>query len=322
MRFLLFAILFHLTGQAAAQSGDAPPRNRFEHDILTETFGFDAATPASVAMEKLIQGCPARDCIPSIDEPAYESADQASRWLGDDALVMAMAHNGDERAWPIRILDFHEIVNDTIGGDPIAITWCPLCGSGVAFDRRIDGKVTEFGVSGVLHDSDLVMYDRASNTLWQQITGEGIMGPRTGEKLAEVPVTLTEWSRWREAHPKTRVLSREQPGFDMDYGESRRYAAYEDSDRLPFPPSRRDLSLHPKTVVFGFSIDGQDLAVLEQSLDAQQNEIDTRLGDLALTVRRLDNGQVIATDEHGRRHDSIRLFWFAWYNFHPGTTRI
>lgn len=307
---------------AAAQDaeGEQRPRNRFDHDILVETFGFDENTPATVPFEELFQGCPARDCIPSIDNPRYVPADEAETYLEPSSLIMAMDYNGDVRAWPIRILDFHEIVNDTIAGDPIAITWCPLCGSGVAFDRRIDGDVVEFGVAGVLHGSDLVMYDRKTETLWQQITGEGIMGPLTGHELTEVPVTITEWSRWREAHPHTKVLSTDT-GFDMDYSGERRYTEYEKTDRLAFPASRRDLSVHPKAVVHGFTIDGRDLAILDTTLDEEDGELETTLGEKELTVRRDADGSVTAIDSNGNRYEAMRLFWFAWYNFHPDTEK-
>jgi len=312
----LAAVLF-LAPMAHGQ--EEMPRNRFDHDILVETFGFDETTPASVEFERLYQGCPARDCIPSIDEPEYVSAEAADAYVAADELVMAIEHNGDKRAWPIRVLDRHEIVNDVIGGDPIAVTWCPLCGSGLAFRRELDGEVVEFGVSGVLHDSDLVMYDRTTESLWQQITGEAIMGPALGKTLDEVPVTITTWKRWREAHSDTQVLSLDT-GFEIDYGDQRRYADYEQSERLPFPPSRRDLSIHPKTVVHGFRIGGRYLAVLDDSLG--DGPVEAALGDLRLTIRRAADGSVHAEDQRGRRYSATRLFWFAWFNFHPGTERI
>jgi len=303
-----------------AQSAEERPRNRFEHDILRDTFGYDETSPASVEFEQMYQGCPSRDCIPSIDDPTYVTADQAGDFLGDEELVIAMDHNGERRAWPIRILDFHEIVNDTIGGDPVAVTWCPLCGSGLAFLRTVNGKVVEFGVSGLLHDSDLVMYDRGGNSLWQQITGEAVMGPALGQKLEEVPTAITEWATWKAAHPDTRVM---QPPADsgMDYGDERRYAAYEQSDRLAFPAARRDLSIHPKTVVHGFTIDGMYLAVTEQALE-QDKRIETELGQHSLTITRHPDGRVTAEDRQGRTYSAVRSFWFAWFNFHPGTERI
>lgn len=305
---------------AFGQSAEERPRNRFDNDILRDTFGYDESSPSSVKFSHMYQGCPARDCIPSIEDPEYVEAEQAADFLGEDELVIAMAHNGDKRAWPIRILDFHEIVNDTIGGDPVAITWCPLCGSGLAFERKVDGEIVEFGVSGLLHDSDLVMYDRTSNSLWQQITGEAVMGPALGQKLKEVPATITEWSTWKASHPDTRIML---PPSDsgMEYGDKRRYAEYEQSDQLAFPAARRDLSVHPKTVVHGFSIGGRHLAVTEKALE-DNPRIEAELGEHSLTITRHADGRVTARDEQDRTHTAVRSFWFAWFNFHPGTERI
>jgi len=304
---------------SVAQGENEQPRNRFEHDILVETFGYDKNTPAAVDFEEMYQGCPARDCIPSIDEPEYVSADEAAHFIRDDELVMAVDLNGDKRAWPIRVLDFHEIVNDTIDGHPVAVTWCPLCGSGLAFRREVGGEVVEFGVSGLLHDSDLVMYDRKTNSLWQQITGEAVMGPAVGETLQEVPATITEWATWRSTHPETRVLS--PPDSERDYGQNRHYAAYEQSDRLMFPAARRDLSIHPKTVVHGFSIDGEHLAVTDTALDENET-IEARLGGHGVVITRHSDGRVTAVDGDGREYAAVRSFWFAWFNFHPDTGRI
>ena len=314
------AIGLGVVSEAMAQTAEERPRNRFEHDILRDTFGYDESSPSKVEFEQMYQGCSARDCIPSIDDPKYVPIEQAADFLGDSELVIAIAHNGDKRAWPIRILDFHEIVNDTIGGDPVAVTWCPLCGSGLAFERTVDGEVVEFGVSGLLHDSDLVMYDRVTNSLWQQITGEAVMGPALGQRLKEVPATITEWSTWKAAHPDTQVMP---PPADsgMDYGHSRRYAAYEESERLAFPAARRDLSIHPKTVVHGFSIDGMHLAVTAKALE-ESPRIETELGEQSLTISRHQDGSVTASDQRGRTYTAVRSFWFAWFNFHPGTERI
>jgi hypothetical protein len=315
---LIFSLLL-LAASLSAQ--DEPPRNRFSTDILADTFGFDESTPGSVDLEELYQGCPRRDCIPSIDAPKFEDASSASAWLADDELVLAIVHDGAERAYPVRILDRHEIVNDRIGGDPVAVTWCPLCGSGVAFAGQLDGEAVEFGVSGLLHGSDLVMYDRRSETLWQQITGEAVLGPLHGRRLESLPLTITRWGRWKTAHPQTRVLSKDT-GTDYDYFANVAYGGYEESDRLMFPATHRDLSIHPKTVVFGFDIDGQTLAVLAPTLDTHDDRLESRLGERQLTIERQASGAVTATDETGRVHHSTRLFWFAWYNFNPETARL
>jgi hypothetical protein len=167
VRFAALSAILLLTASANAQRS-------FELDILTETFGFDASTKKSVALSDLHQGCPARDCIPSIDNPKYVSAEEATH-VADDDLVITLSYKGEYRAYPSKILDHHEIVNDTVVGDPLAITWCPLCGSAVGIRRTVAGTTTEFGVSGVLYNSDLVLYDRATETLWDQIEAKGIV---------------------------------------------------------------------------------------------------------------------------------------------------
>ncbi len=271
-----------------------------------------------MALEDLHQGCPARDCIPSIDDPKYVAADAASHVSGDDP-VIAIALNGDKRAYPARIMDRHEIVNDTIGGVPIAITWCPLCGSAVGIHREVDGEVTEFGVSGVLYNSDLVFYDRASETLWDQIEAKGIVGPRTGETLRLVPVTMTTWDRWRAAHPDTRVLSPDT-GHALDYSTDP-YARYRGSDGLMFPVSNEDGRVHPKTVVYGFDVGGRSVAYTESLLEDGDEHVHSA-GDLTFVARMREDGSVTGRDADGRRYTPTRLFWFAWYTFHPDTDLV
>ena len=303
---------------ATLLAGTALAQRSYDVDILAETFGFDESTKKTVALADLQQGCPARDCIPSIDAPKYLAAEEAK--LSDDDIVVTLSYEGEYRAYPTRILDHHEIVNDTIAGTPLAITWCPLCGSAVGIHRQVGDSVTEFGVSGVLYNSDLVLYDRATGTLWDQIEAKGIVGPMTGEQLRLIPVSMTKWGRWRQAHPDTLVLSTDT-GFEEDYSTDR-FAEYRDSTRLFMPVSNSDDRMHPKTVVYGFELEGGsiafDAALLEENmsyshdLDGQTWEL--RAGDDgAVTLRDPDQESVYAP---------IRLFWFAWYTFHPQTELV
>ncbi len=299
--------LFLLVLAAAAQA-----QRTFDTDILAETFGFDENTRRAVELDALMQGCPRRDCIPSIDAPNYVAAGEAVH-VSDDENVIAIVVDGDARAYPTRILDHHEIVNDTIGGEPIAVTWCPLCGSAVGVRREVGGEVTEFGVSGVLYNSDLVFYDRKTETLWDQIEAKGIVGPLTGETLEFVPVTMTKWGRWRAAHPATKVLS-EDTGFDYDYSGDR-YAEYRASTRLFMPVSNTDDRVHPKTVVYGFSLDTGPIAFAASLFD---NESVYEHENMVLTLG--DDGSLqLRKDGEDASYAPIRLFWFAWYTFHPET---
>jgi len=299
-------------------SAEAYAQRSFEHDILRDTFGFDETTRKTVALGDLNQGCSARDCIPSIDNPKYVSVNEADQ-VSDDDVVIALSWKGEYRAYPARILDHHEIVNDTIAGTPISITWCPLCGSAVGIHREVAGHVTEFGVSGVLYNSDLVLYDRATNTLWDQIIAEGIVGELTGEKLKMIPVSMTTWGRWKTAHPDTLVLSIDT-GFEKDYSVDR-YAEYRDSARLMFSVQQTDERVHPKTVVFGFQV-GDSKVAFTEALLKERPSITHDLNGRQVTVTMKDDGSVLLVTDDGEQYSPIRLFWFAWYTFYPQTSLV
>jgi len=278
----------------------ANAQRSFEVDILAETFDFDAATKKSVALSDLHQGCPARDCIPSIDNPKFVSAEEATH-VGDDELVITLSYKGEYRAYPSQILDHHEIVNDTIAGDPLAITWCPLCGSAVGIERTVGGEITEFGVSGVLYNSDLVLYDRATETLWDQIEAKGIVGTMTGVELTLVPVSMSRWAKWRDKHPDTLVLSADT-GFEYDYTQDR-YAEYRDSTRLFMPVSASDERVHAKTVVFGFDLPSGAVAYADSVLQADGSySHDLNGAEAVITLH--DDGKVTMQRDAAQNHPS------------------
>lgn len=166
---------------------------------------------ADLDLDLLMQGCPVRDCIPSIDEPEFETVAEAGNWLRDTDLVLGLELNGIVKAYPVKILNWHEIVNDFLNETPVAVTYCPLCNSGLVFVRpTINNKVLEFGVSGRLYKSDLVMYDRQTGSLWSQIEGRAIVGPLAGEaeRLQLLPIDVVPWGSWKQQHPDSLVLAR------------------------------------------------------------------------------------------------------------------
>lgn len=287
----------------------------FKTDILHETFHFNSRTPHTVPFSAVHQGCPKRDCIPAIDKPRFVVADKV-RFLDDADIVLSLTHNGVTKAYPVRIMNYHEIVNDKLGGDPLAITYCPLCGSGIAFSRRLKNKVVEFGVSGVLYNSDLVMYDRYSNTLWSQVEAAGIIGRFAGTHLQAYPMGFSRWSEWKAAHPKGLVLSPDT-GFDMPYKKNP-YTAYENSGKVIFPVSARDARHYPKMVVYGFILGNQAIAYDAKLLES--GEYRDKVGDVALQLTRGKDGSMLAKDlTHDKLYKPARLYWFAWYTFHPDT---
>jgi hypothetical protein len=172
-----------------------------------------------------------RDAIPPLDDPAFESVADASQWLEGREPVAYLELAGEARAYPLRILTWHEIVNDEVAGTPVAVTYCPLCNSAVGFDRRADGQTLRLGVSGLLRNSDLVMWDRQTESLWQQITGEAIVGELAGTQLDLIPTPIISWADFQESFPDGTVLSRET-GFGRSYGTNP-YNSY-DTSTSPF----------------------------------------------------------------------------------------
>ena len=291
----------------------------FDTDILAETFAFDDSTRKAIALSDLIQGCPRRDCIPSINNPKYVSV-SAAKHMNDDDIVLALSLKGYQRAWPARILDQHEIVNDVIAGIPVAITWCPLCGSAVGVVRALDGEPTEFGVSGLLYNSDLVLYDRKTETLWDQIEARGIVGPLTDTELELVPITVTRWGAWKAVHPDTMVLSADT-GFAFDYSRDV-YEKYRGQDRLMLPVANTSDALHPKSVVFGFDVDDQQIAFSESFVSTSspiEHEFQGQTYDIVMAR---DGAVTMFNRESGEEYWPIRLYWFAWYTFHPETELV
>ncbi len=197
-----------------------------------------------VPLDEIVSGGPPPDGIPPIDKPRFVTVSAADDWIGEREPVIVLERGNEARAYPLQILTWHEIVNDKVGGDPITVTFCPLCNSAIAFERttrttdqasdllKADEAVLDFGTSGRLYRSNLVMYDRQTKSLWIQFTGKAVAGPFMGAELEKVPVQIVSWEHFAEAHPDGRVLSRDT-GHPRDYG-SNPYAGYDSVDSSPF----------------------------------------------------------------------------------------
>ena len=186
----------------------------------------------TVPLSEIVSGGPPKDGIPAIDTPKFESVPQANRWLNDREPVVVVSLNGETKAYPLQILIWHEIVNDVVGGIPIAVTFCPLCNTALTFDRRVGNRLLDFGTTGKLRHSDLVMYDRQTESWWQQANGEGIVGHYAGTRLEFIGSPLVSWREFKRAHPTAIVLSRET-GFHRRYGENP-YVGYDDLRGRPY----------------------------------------------------------------------------------------
>ena len=222
----------------------------------------------TVAYDEFLSGGVPRDGIPPLDDPQFESIADADSWLEDVQPVVSLEINGQARAYPLAILTWHEIANDTVGGVPVSVTFCPLCNSAVAFDRRVGDVILDFGVSGNLRHSDLVMWDRQTESWWQQLTGEGIVGVYAGYRLDLVPAQIVSWADFKGAFPDADVLSRET-GHSRDYGRNP-YYGYDRVDQSPFLfQGRPDDRLLPMERVAALELDGQPLAFPFMTLERE-----------------------------------------------------
>jgi hypothetical protein len=216
-------------------------------------------TKHSVPLSEISSGGPPRDGIPPIDEPKFESVTQADGWLAPKEPVIHVAIGNDVRAYPLQILVWHEIVNDEVHGVPVAVTFCPLCNTAITFDRRLGDQTLDFGTTGNLRHSDLVMWDRQTESWWQQITGEAIVGELTGQRLEMLPATIISWEEFRQQFPNGRVLSRDT-GSSRSYGRNP-YVGYDQVDQPPFLfEGELDGRLPPKERVVTVSVGGEDVA--------------------------------------------------------------
>ena len=238
----------------------------------------------SVDYSSIISGGPPPDGIPPIDNPTFEDIQSADEWLEDIEPVISFEVNGDARAYPLQIMTWHEIVNDTVGGEPVVVTFCPLCNTALAFARpEIDGEVLTFGTSGNLRNSDLVMYDRQTESWWQQFSGEAIVGDLTGTQLQFLPASIKSWEDFQENHPDGQVLSIET-GFNRDYGRNP-YVGYDDINSSPFLfRGEVDDQLPPMARVVGILKEEGDSRSYPLARVQEERVINDRLGEEPIVV--------------------------------------
>ena len=298
----MFVALLFLSACAPAVSTVIPtdvrsspvPNDNFSavDDSVTPTFLPDEPPPAraqsefktdfrkhSVLYSEILSGGPPKDGIPALKDPQFVSVSEADTWLKPAEPVILVEVQGDAKAYPIQILIWHEIANDTVGGEPLVVTFCPLCNTAIAFKRTVNGKVLDFGTTGRLRYSNLIMYDRQTETWWQQATGEAIAGELTGTQLEFYPATIISWQDFKTSFPEGKVLSRET-GYLRDYGENP-YVGYDDVNNPPFlyegPPTPNQLP--PVARVLTIDLNGEAVAYPYETLEKVGVVNDTVGGD-------------------------------------------
>jgi hypothetical protein len=306
----------------------------------------------TIRLEEIVWGGVKVDAIPALDNPKMIGAGEAS-YLNDDDRVFGIDINGDARAYPLRIMNWHEMANDVVGGEPVSLAYCTLCGAGILYDGRVEGapKAVTFGTSGLLYRSNKLMYDRISESLWDQFTGEPVVGQLVGmhAKLKQLPMVLTTWAAWKARHPDTKVLSLET-GFHRNYAPGAAYAKYFASPDLAFPAAVHNHALGAKDRVFGVRVPGgarawplarfeggaliqervglQEVVVIGEGSEIRAYDATghrfSRLGPATLHAE--DGDWTIGEDAlHGPGGRSLaRLpggvsYWFAWNGFFGDT---
>lgn len=278
--------------------------------------GFDVSA-ARIDAQRIDAGGPGRDGIPALTDPPVLAAGEAG-FLRDEDVVIGLVQGGQARAYPIKILNWHEVVNDRLGGQAVAVTYCPLCGTGVAFAALLGGERLDFGVSGLLYQDNLLLYDRATKSLWSQFMGQAVSGPRSGTTLAVLPVEHLPWPAWRARHPGTTVLALPR-GVRRDYDVD----PYREYRLAPRPAGGAAGALAPNAWVIGLVLGGQARAwpLATLALRSPVGQLQDRLGDVAL---RIDYDSVAATASvrgaGGELLPATLSYWFAWQAFHPGTS--
>ncbi len=309
----------------------------------------------AIRLDEVVWGGVLKDGIPALDNPKMIAAAEAS-YLDDQDEVFGVSLNGLTHAYPLRIMNWHEMLNITIGGTPVSLSYCTLCGAAVLYETTVNGKTFDFGSSGLLYRSNKLMYDRQTNTLWSSLCGEPVIGKLVGGgiKLKRLYVVRTTWKEWRQLHPETLVLGKDT-GFKRNYAEGAAYAEYFASEATMFPVAWRDKRLKAKDWIYGIILGGLPKAF---PLGALQNSpiVNDRIADTdvvlvadakKLSVRAYERkGQrFVALRENGRlvdgehdewilneekllrvkdRQELFRLpghlaYWFGWYAFFPNS---
>jgi len=315
---------------------------------------FPPNRPMRIRPDLIVWGGVKVDGIPALSQPAMITASDAT-FLEDDEPVFGVQLNGDARAYPLRILDWHEMLNDVIGGTPVSLAYCTLCGSAILFKTQTDDTVFTFGSSGLLYESNKLMYDHQTKSLWSTLQGTPVVGRLAGKgiELERLPVVRASWKQWRTTHPATSVLGRET-GHQRDYSPGAAYGRYFDSDDLMFPVSRINKSLKAKEWVFGTLISGSPKAYPLKLLARSSVLNDSTAGkdvvvlsdERTLAVRMYERGRHFfvrqegswlvdrgsqrwrigeedlvqeSTGERLSRLGGHLAYWFGWYAAFPNT---
>ena len=348
------ALLVTFQDQLVSENSIASSDESFSVDSFELTLMETDGVKHLIPLDKIRGGGPPKDGIPSIDNPVFVGVDE-SRFMSDSDTVVGVEIHGETKAYPLFILVWHEIVNDRIGGVPVSVTYCPLCYTSQVFERVIDGREVEFGTSGKLYNSNLLMYDRFTESYWSQALGLAVTGEMSGYNLDLVPFDIITWGDWKALHPDTLVLT-------TDTGHIRSYATdpygrYYTEPQIMFPVEHHDDRMNPKEIILGFHQDGvykafrqNDIesnivindsvgkipvmlvSLFSQNSRAFERTMDDKILDFTYTDDKILDSQTNSEWNYdglavSGYYDGMQLkrmaiepgFWFEWVAFHPNT---
>ncbi|MHC4129355.1 MAG: DUF3179 domain-containing protein [Planctomycetota bacterium] len=271
----------------------------------------------TISLREITLGGPAKDGIPALTDPVVAPIDAADHVRGGDR-VIGVSLGGQDRAYPIRALMYHEAVNDEVGGVPIAVVYCPLCDSVTVVDRRLEGRTYAFGVSGLLFNSNILLYDRTDDALWSQLGFRAVSGPNAGRSLRHLPWEVTTLAEWRRARPGSTVMTFDT-GYERPYDRAP-YSDYFKSDGLMFPVARWDTRLHGKTRVVGVRLGDTARAYpADQLRKAADGLVRDTIGGEPIVLQADPGADSVRVVEAPPGAQVAHTFWFAWAAIHAQT---
>jgi hypothetical protein len=314
---ILFFIVLLFVGYGVIKNLEVQPPSKEltskfakEQNFLRDGLKTDTAI-TSTSLDKVLGGGPGKDGIPTLTNPAFVSVSEAAKFLKDDMEGIKVTVGNTTRFYPYNILVWHEIVNDVIEGKSLVVTFCPLCGSAIVFDAEVGGTAETFGVSGKLYESNLLMYDKTTESLWSQIIGEAVVGERTGAKLSVYPSQVISFKNLKARYGEAQVLS-VKTGYSRDYAFYP-YGDYNENADLIFPVSVSDNRFPAKEIMYIVNV-GEKSAAFKWK-DLSETQATVAVGSEEITAIK-KNGEVEAKDSRGEIIPGYYAMWFSWAAHH------
>jgi hypothetical protein len=299
------------------KNSDKITADQIESDDSQKEFAFlggglnTNTAKTSISLDKVLDGGPGKDGIPALSNPKFVSVREAEKTMNNDVDGLVVSAGKKVKFYPYNIMVWHEIVNDIVGGKPLVVTFCPLCGSAIVFDAEVKGKIEQFGVSGKLFESNLLMYDKTTESLWSQSIGTAVVGDRIGEKLTVFPSQVLSFGVFQTKWPDGEVLSA-NTGFSRNYNFYP-YGDYDENETIYFPISVNDNRLPAKEIMYVVNAYNHSVAFQVKKLSETSVSLDVGGGKVVGTII---DGEIVVKDNTGKTLPGYHEMWFSWAIHH------